>query len=511
MAYRSSNVSVNTKNDRGASAILIALLLLLFMGMAAIAVDLGLGFNERRLDQTAADNSALAAGVELIVGGGLEQAVEKVVDYTDDNLGRVVTPSDWEDCEDPDALQFTATSPDTECISFGQSSAGVAFNRVRVKIPGQTTDTTFARVLGVFGITTSAEAEVQLENALAGGSFPAAVFNGAGAGDEFCIKTGTGSANKESCGAPSTGDFGNFQPYFYTELSPSNPSSLCTSGNQPAPLSRVIADGLDHELGITATVPGDRRNGADCPHAPGPAFPNRVDSGSGYSNSNVTDGLIKGGDYDGSFTGRLTRRIWGSPYGTATIFGHQIDNRPLWSYIDTSLPGLPSVCSDAADGPDSIDDPADAAYAAAHQDLLNCLKAPGVPDSLFVSALYESPRLTIVPEYHQSAPLGNNACCYDIKDFVPVFINGLWTDNGPQWTCNGGIINDPAEDYCKHEPGRSGQIHINAVGNQRVDSANAIVLSCEILPGVDQPAEKCKKVESGGELVNIFLNLFLVK
>lgn len=501
------------KDDSGATAILIALLLLLFMGIAAIAIDLSMGFNERRLDQTAADNSALAAGVELIVGGGLQNAVDEVLAYTDDNLGRVLTSSDWVNCEDPDALQVTASNPPTECISFGPSSSGVAFNRIRVKIPGQTTDTTFARMLGVVGITTSAAAEVQLDNTLAGGSFPAAVFNGASTGDEFCIKTGTGSVNKESCGSPSTGDFGNFQPYFYTEISPGNPQSMCTSGNQPAPLSRVMADGMDHQLGITATVPGDRRNGADCPQAPGPAFPNSVDSGSGYSNSNVTDGLIKGGNFDGSFTGRLTRRIWGSPFGTATIFGHGIDNRPLWSYIDTSVPGLPSVCSDAADGPDSLNDlDENDDYEQAHQNLLDCLSAPGVPASLFDSALYESPRLTIVPEYHQSAPLGNNACCYDIKNFVPVFINGIWTDNGPQWTCDGGMVNEPDEGYCKHEPGRSGEIHINAAGNQRVDSANAIVLSCEVLPGVDQPAEKCKKVESGGgEFVDIFLNLFLVK
>ena len=486
--------------------------MVLLLGIAAVAVDLGMGFNERRIDQTTADNSALAAGVELIVSGGLQTAVDEVLAYTNDNLDRVVTTSDWEDCEDPDALEITASSPDTECISFGTSSAGVTFNRIRVKIPGQTTDAAFSRILGSSGITTSAAAEVQLESTLTSGAFPAAVFNGAGAGQEFCIKTDTGASAppEASCGGPSTGDFGNFQPYFYSEVSPGNPVSQCTSGSQPAPLARVMADGMDHQLGVSAGIPGDRRNGDDCPHAPGPAFPNRVDSGSGYSSSDITDGLVKGGNFDGSFTGRLTRKDWAS-YGTATVFDDDLDNRPLWKYIDTTIAGLHPTCVAAANGPNTTNgDPAqNTAYDQAHQGMLACLSV--APDNLFVSDLYETPRLTIVPEYHQSAPLGNNACCYDIKNFMPVFINGVWTDNGPQWTCDAGMINEPVDGYCKHEPGRTGQIHITAAGQQRVASASAIVLSCEVLPGVEEPDQKCRKVDVGGDVVDIFLNLYLVK
>jgi len=500
-------------SDQGATAIIVAFVMVLLLGMAAIAIDLGMGFNERRIDQTTADNSALAAGVELIVSGDLQESVNAVLAYTNDNLDRVVTTADWEDCEDPDALEITASSPDTDCISFGTSSAGVAFNRIRVKIPGQTTEAAFSRILGADGITTSAAAEVQLENSLVSGAFPAAVFNGAGAGQEFCIKTDIGASAppQASCGAPSTGDFGNFVPYFYSEVSSSNPTSLCTSGNQPQPLARVMADGIDHQLGVTASAPGDRRNGDDCPGDPGPAFPNRVDSGSGYSNNDITNGLIKGGSYDGSYSGRLTRKDWGAAYGTATVFGHSVDNRPLWKYIDTSIASLHPTCVDAANGPNTTNgDPAqNAAYEQAHQDTLACLSV--APDNLFVSDLYDTPRLTIVPEYHQSAPLGHNACCYDIKDFVPVFINGVWTDNGPQWTCDDGMINESADDYCKHEPGRTGEIHISASGQQAVASASAIVLSCEVLPGVEQPDQKCRKVDVGGSVVDIFLNLYLVK
>ena len=43
------------RNDRGAAAVFLAFLLFLLIGVAAISLDLARGWNERRLDQTAAD------------------------------------------------------------------------------------------------------------------------------------------------------------------------------------------------------------------------------------------------------------------------------------------------------------------------------------------------------------------------------------------------------------------------------------------------------------------------
>ena len=48
-------------SERGASAILVALAMMALMGFAAIAVDAGLGFGDRRQQQSAADVGALAA------------------------------------------------------------------------------------------------------------------------------------------------------------------------------------------------------------------------------------------------------------------------------------------------------------------------------------------------------------------------------------------------------------------------------------------------------------------
>jgi hypothetical protein len=507
------------EGERGASAVLIAGSMLLMMGFAAIAIDYGAAVNERRLDQSTADTAVLSAGVEIIVSGDVQLAVDSAKSFTNQNLNRVVSDADWAACVDSAALEFPSnTIPGvtngSNCISFGENDSGIAYAKIRVRLPDQTSPPIFSRILGSAGIVTSASAEVQLDTNFASGAFPSGVFSGASAGESFCIKTGT--TGQESCGASTTGDFGNFQPYFYTELATGNPSTECTSGNQPDPLSRVIADGLDHFLGTTLTPTGSKTNGASCPGFPGPLFPDRVDSGGGNSNADVTDGLILGGNYDGAFSGRLTRKVWGGPYDGATIFGQSIDNRPLWSYIDSGvLDGTtPAACLAASMGPAQHDDSSDLAaestFVQAQNDLVACLSDPNVPDSLFVEELYESPRLTIVPRYWESAPLASNACCYNIKAFVPVFIDGIWTGTGPLWTCDGGVIEIPGS-HCKHEPGRVGSITISAVGQQRLSSASAIVLNCDVLPDVPSPQEKCKKVGSGVGTEEIYLNLYLTK
>ncbi len=441
--------------------------------------------------------------MELLVSAAadpLQEAVDQVKLLVDTNLERTVAQTEWDACQDSQALQWQSNDPllaitgGSACISFGTNDDGAAFSKIRVKIPEQQVGTTFGRLFGADFLTTSAFAEVTLEGGGASGAFPSGIFAGTSAGATTCIKTGTGAANRESCGDPSTGDFGNFQPYFYSEVSPGNPTSLCTSGNQSAPLSRAMADGVDHPLGIiTGSAP--RVNGARCPQVPGPALPNRVDSKAGYSNADITNGLIKGTNWDGVFTGRLTRSFTGG----ATVFGYDIDNKPLWTYI-LSDPGLHPTCQAARDA-----DPATWAtdYANIMDDLVFCI---GVETGqLFGDDIGNTARLASVPRYAQAAALPANSCCYDIIDFEPVFIQGVWTNNGPQWTCDGEIVS-VAGDYCKHEPGLNGSISIAAVGQQRIDSASAIVLKCEHLP-----EDVCQELTTGGGSTGIFSTLQLTR
>lgn len=517
-------MSARGTSERGATAVLITASMLLLLGMAAIAIDISDAKDERRLDQSAVDVATLGGAVEMIVGGSIPEAVDKVKSLVDTNLGRTLTASAWQNCEDADHLDVTSdvipgVVEGSECISFGQNDDGIAFARLRVKLPDQASPASFSRILGTSFLATSADAVVVLEGIGRFGSFPAGAYNGAGAGDQFCVKAGTGTAGEDTCENATTGDFGNFQPYFYTDVNPATtgPASdpTCTSGNQPDPLAFSMSNGIDHFLGFTESAPGTLRNGAECPSNPGPANPDRVDSGSGYSSGDVTDGLVKGGSWGPGFDGRLTKETWDawSGYDPFEIFDHEIDNRPLWTYIDPDSvdePSDPQACKDAANGPTSFDGtPADEpAFITAQQDILDCLKHPQVPESLFTAELYDSPRLTIIPIFHQSAPIGNNACCYDIMDFVPAFLESIWTDNGAQWTCSGGIVDVPG-DFCRHDVGRSGVIDINSAGSQRINSVSATILNCAVLGPPGTAEEKCRRVGTTSGTVTVFENLFL--
>ena len=223
------------RNERGATAVVIALCLVLLMGMAAFAVDISAGKSERRLDQNGADSSVLAGALEYALGGSAQQIVDEVKAYVDTNV-RTVSGSDWNACTDAAALPILSSSipgviGGTPCISFRFDPDD---QLLRVRLPNQSTPTSFGRVIGFNNLTTFAAAEARIFET-SNGAYPTGVLNGVGPGAEICIKTGT-SGGRDSCGASTTGDFGNFNPYFYTEL---GGGSLCTNGNQPQPFSAV--------------------------------------------------------------------------------------------------------------------------------------------------------------------------------------------------------------------------------------------------------------------------------
>jgi Putative Flp pilus-assembly TadE/G-like len=88
-----------TNSERGAAAILVAISMLVLVGFAALAIDGGLGFDQRRGTQNAADNAALAAAWEACnprdaaapdpVGSALAVAAQN--GYDDNDLEVVVT------------------------------------------------------------------------------------------------------------------------------------------------------------------------------------------------------------------------------------------------------------------------------------------------------------------------------------------------------------------------------------------------------------------------------------
>lgn len=513
------------KAERGTVAILVASTLILLIGMAAIAIDYGAGVNERRQDQTAADLAALGGGLEALLtvsGDPIQAAVDEAQRLVDVNLGRSISAAQWAACTDSDKLAVPSNSASlsitggTACISFSQG-----FDQMRVRVPIQAVDTSFARVLGVFTLNIDASAEIGIES-LGSGSYPAGVFAADPAGTELCIKTGTGGGgDSTSCGSPSAGGFGTFHPYFYNEIDPSqNPKSQGVSGDQTAPLSRVIAEGIDHPLGLAPSLNGGTRlNGSTCTNNPafcGPAFPDRVMKSGGNQPADITNGLVLGGSYDGPYAARLAQgefvgKVDAGVDGEFEILGVSVDNRPLWTFIDpdeadastcqavAKLPGTPtfptSVENDAATTSYVL-----TSWEEARDLLIDCLGDE--TDLLFSEDLLNSHRVATVPRFWQTGDCGNNNCVWDIMEIVPIFIQGMWTTYSNQWTCSGDSLH-PSGDYCVYEPGMVGEAN-RPGGNAKLDSVSALLLNCK---HIESPPCVLPEDGSNGQSRNISIRL----
>jgi len=458
---------------------LVAGSMLLLLGMAAVAVDYSAALNERRQDVGAADTAALGAALELAIGGSIDPiqaAVDKAKEIADNNTPSNITNADWTACVDPNALAVPSTTAilgitdPSPCISFSAT-----FDVVRVRLPLQSVETAFGPVLGVDQIDTYAVAEATLQPSLgASGGFPAGAYGGTPSGAEFCLKASTPGQN--TCGDPSTGNFADFKPYFYTDVDPGGGSTECVAGLAPSPLAWAMANGIDHRLGRTDTIRpvGTRVNGDWCPAVAGPPLPYQVDPGGGYSNADITEGLVTGGSYAGGFSGRLDR----GPYqdGATTIFDVEIDNRPLWRFLLTTsiadcetmraVPEHPTFPNTY--GGNLFDD-----WDEAKTLMSSCLQQ--ATGQILSDTIADSARLTTIPVFHQTGPNGSNACCYDIAGGLPIFVESMWTTLGPPISCTGGILTDTTDAWCRHDAGMQGSISAPP-GVQRIESASAFVL-----------------------------------
>src|SRR5690606_39865988 len=120
--------------DRGAAAVSVAGALVGLLAFAPFAPDISAARNERRLDQAAADAAALAGGVGFLAGDPMDQIVDDIQRYAEENLNSP-EPLDWSTCRDPEALPEHLTS---ECISMGPDEGSVLpYRRLRVRIPTQ--------------------------------------------------------------------------------------------------------------------------------------------------------------------------------------------------------------------------------------------------------------------------------------------------------------------------------------------------------------------------------------
>jgi hypothetical protein len=432
---------------------MVALTMVVMLGMTAFVVDLGMGYNERRVSVTAADGAALAAAQNL--GYGTTTAVTEAMEVAREDLRADYTDAQWtslwstgDGCPaasstvgNASGWYRTATTP---CITF--NNAGT---RVRVRIPSQIIQTSFAKVLGVNELKAAAEAEAEVDiPGTYGGVLPFGVLSTGGSGQEVCLKDSSGGHSAPPCDGPDTGNFGYIASPLYGNTGIGT-TAECGGGHGKELFIINLILGIDHIL--------DEYRGPDeNPLEPTEAQrfdscytqqPNTIYNDTGNHSSDLDDGLVRGTTSASYTSPTRSARLTQGPYSKTTISGQQLDNKPLWEFIPTSLTSatIPASCVRSSFTGSN----------ASKTHLNQCFtdySAGGYSTPMFTEdtinpgdGIYDiqlSPRFAFVPEFNGTSWPSGSGGSLSIKKFRAAYIQTVF------FKCNGSscdIIFNPGE------------------------------------------------------------------
>lgn len=466
-------------SERGASLVLITASMLLLIGFAALALDAaGLGFNERRQHQSAADVGSLAAvqfavprslgnaacggysGATLARCNGAVEAIEVANATLDDP-----SLADWSDasrCATP-PVGFT-TSPISNCVAFLTGN-----QRAWVHIPLVDKPTTFAGVIGFNSIGVTAEAIAGTSIGTPGAVLPFLLPGNAAGTDYNCLKS-AGTPNFGECAdLPSTGNFGTMDFFLYGNAD-FGYTSRC-SGDENGRFAANLARGIDHPLGIHPTGAGSGKlDQANCPEFSAEPDMARAQPGVG-SQASFEAGMLYGGTaysatpYDGRLEDASGYQVRNSQGPNAAVI---LNNEPLWNYLLADPPG--TAC-------DGVDTPAE---------MLNCIAwAKSTSTVVFKSGtdgLVTAQRYGWTPAVWED-DFGTPSTDYHIKGYTPVYLDTtLFGCNSNR--CN--IIHTPGVSDNGSCPNNPASIRITCgtpgAGSNNLLGATAYILSADIVP-----------------------------
>lgn len=454
------SVRPSQSDESGAILVLLIITLVVLLGIASLCIDIGGTYAQRRAMQNASDAGALAAAQNL---PDLSGATTQAESFGNGNLPRFSL--DWPGCSDTPPAGYTRNpgSPASSCITFDTS-----FTKVRVRIPRQTFPTLFGRILGYANTNTSTVATAQVASVGNSGLLPFVIFSGFGNG-MACLDTGGGSP--ASCQG-GNGFFGELDYMQYGNASLGTTPS-CSNGGSAQRFADNTAMGADHFY--TAYDPQNHPVivNDDCVSS----GPDMVGQGTGNSQQ-FDQGLVSGGPFSDGYNARLQRvpTSWPGGWPTVSEHGYTVDNRPLWTFIDPSLQGSPSV--PATCWPSVFS----AVTSAAAGDLLisaciNDYSAGNFTAPVFsrndgpteqpldIYDIQSSPRFSYVPQVEQTGP-NQSGCnsCLRIRQFRSVFIQRVMANNPNQLSWEPG-------------PWNTGD-----VGSHKAESMAAWILPDNMLP-----------------------------
>ena len=439
-------------DESGATAIVVALSMILLLGFVALAVDLGMGFNERSQDQSAADAGVMAGAIDAL--GGVEPVRDRILEYVRLNLDTTYTDTEWEalwaGCSDPNknagGFNFQAVpAPPTwgfasiDCISV--DPVGDDGPLVRVKTPAQVVETAFGRAFGFDSIQTSAFATARLSSLGIGGILPFGLASDVGDASYECLSSAPTGLADDPCSGSDSGNFGTLKGRIYGDP-PSYPAN-CNSSPLGQVLAQNIANGIDHWVVLDSDASPSNEVRDQC-------FNLDVDT------LNTDTGFPGNGAEFGLATGPVNYgipRLQQGGNAKTNITGYQLDNRPLWEYLRSGLQDsdptvsntyVPSSCLDFASGTPQdwnadgfVDQPG--SWEHMQRCLIDRIVGPYSallfwdPDDEKTPSnapiLNESPRFAYIPQFWED-DLGNGNSWLHVKRFRPVWLQGTWWKKG---------------------------------------------------------------------------------
>jgi Flp pilus assembly protein TadG len=406
-------------DEQGAVIVTSVIVLTLMLGLAALVIDLGHQRALRREVQNAADSAALGAAQDLPRVTTAESTAKSLTTQNapEGTFG-------WSACTDTGQLAFAAAG--TPCVSFDSS-----YTRVRVRVPTQTFDTLFGKLLGTSGLETYAVAEARGITTGFGTIQPFALYSGFGSGLVCLDASSSGTGGAYPCNEPQEGNFGllDLRQYGNATL---GTIQRCSDPDQQVRLRNNVAIGADHLYGTYANPPGEVVEA--CTPVPVPN-PDTVELRTGNFVQGLDLGLVHGNstDFDDGRPARLQR-------GTntkATITGESLDNRPLWEFIpNTTLSDVPSTCQRSYFDGLLASTPSNQRQATMHAALRACFDAYTTGNyhgNLFtantttefpldVTDLQLSPRFAYVPVLSATSPPSGSSTLVHIIGFRAVFL-----------------------------------------------------------------------------------------
>jgi hypothetical protein len=453
------------------------------MGIAAAAVDLGVAFNERRQDQTAADVGVMAGAIEA--PGSAASIRDQILTFTQQNV--IGTYGDWqakwETCTDPERATLNAGSfnfvpvpapagwsvSTLDCISIDQGGF------VRVALPDLEFDASFGRVLGVDELTTTADAIARIVGRGGGGVLPFGLLSTAGEGTHVCLRDSAGGLAEEPCDGPDAGNFGAIESPHYGSQ-PGGPAQNCNGSPKSDVLAVNIAIGIDHLV----TVDSDGLASNDIEDTCG-----NMNLGLTPDTLNTFQGIGQGfeqGIATGPVPGGFTPRLQQGSNSKKFVHGYNLDDRPLWEYIDGTASPLPASCVKStftSGAPFDWSIPADGVLdpPGSWQHMAYCLNQylttspPSGSWAVLFSdtdalSIADSPRFAYVPQFWESTWPPGNSQWRHIRRFKATWLQATWWKRG--------------NNVDVFHPGEAGTF--NQTGNWHIIQLSGIIIPDAALP-----------------------------